>query len=201
MMQPLHKRWATAMRRLLEEKEEIHMPFPFSVGDPVIQGTLDWVAPPPPPTPPEQGRDTHAVGFLLSNPDTVNSPEYKGFMFFRPQGTGHGPVGSTPGLDGFGSLQVTENVCQTLLDPTTAVQPPDMVKVFIGFRRKQSAPAHVFATLSFMNRTPITEVPGPTISTLEFSVVRMQGGAFGGNIFMDSWFLSLKRTTVLFRSQ
>jgi hypothetical protein len=68
------------------------MAFPFSVGEPVIQGTLDWVTHPPP----AEGRDTHAVGFDLSNPDTVNSLEYSGLMFFRPQGVGVGPLFGRP---------------------------------------------------------------------------------------------------------
>src|SRR5829696_1518194 len=89
------------------EKEEIHMAFPFSVGNSGIQSALDWVAQPPP----AQGRDTHVVYFNLfqQSPEPL---EYNGSMFFRPQGTEHGPVGVRPGLDGFGSLQVRESVCQ-----------------------------------------------------------------------------------------
>ena len=117
-MQRLHKNgWATAMLRLPEEKEEIHMPFPFDVGNKIFQeALLDWVAQPPP----AQVRDTHALRFRLlrlgAGGETRN-PQFTGLMFFRPQQLGAGPVGSTPGLDGFGSLLVTEGVCESLLDP------------------------------------------------------------------------------------
>jgi hypothetical protein len=172
------------------------MAFPFSVGEPVIQGTLDWVAHPPP----AEGRNTHAVGFGLSNPDTVNSLEYSGLMFFRPQGVGTGPVFGRPGLEGFGSLLVREGVCKTLLDPNTAVPAADLVKVFIGFRQQQSGPANLVSRLTFMNRDPLTSLPLQTASTLEIASTKMQGGGTAGNIFMDSWFLNMRKTTVLLSS-
>jgi hypothetical protein len=173
------------------------MAFPFSVGEPVIQGTLDWVAQPPP----AEGRDTHAVGFDLSNPDTVNSLEYSGLMFFRPEGVGVGPLFSRPGLEGFGSLLVRERVCQTLLDPNTAVPAADLVRVFIGFRQQQSGPADLVGRLTFMDRDPITSLPSlRTASTLEIASTNMHRGGTAGNIFMDSWFLNMRKTTVLLSS-
>jgi hypothetical protein len=202
-MQRLHKSgWATAMRRLPEEKEEIHMPFPFSVGDPIFQPLLDWVAQPPP----TQVRDTHALRFRLlrlgAGGETRN-PQFSGLMFFRPQQLGAGPVGSTPGLDGFGSLLVTESVCESLLDPNTAVPPAELVKVFIGFRRQQSGPALVFATLTFMDGDRL-QMPTQTFSTVEFDRVEMVGDSSStGSILMDNpegWGLLLERTTVLLKN-
>ena len=170
------------------------MAFPFSVGEPIIQGTLDWVTQPPP----AEGRDTHAVGFDLTNPDTVNSLEYSGLMFFRPPGVGVGPLFSRPGLQGFGSLLVRERVCKTLLDPDTAVPAADLVRVFIGFRQQQSGPADLVGRLTFMNRDPLTSLPSlKTASTLEIASTKMQGAGTAGNIFMDSWFLNMRKTTVL----
>jgi len=171
------------------------MAFPFFVGDPLVQSTLDWAAQPPP----AQVRDTHAVRFRLIK-ETQRNPQYSGFLFFRPQQLGAGPVGSTPGLDGFGSLLVTEGICQTLLDPTTAVQPAELVRVFVGFRRQQSGPALVFATLTFMDGDPF-QIPTQTFGTEEFSHVKISG-VHGGAILMDppqGWQLNLERTTVLLR--
>ena len=172
------------------------MAFPFSVGNATVQSTLDWAAEPPP----AQARDTHAVRFrLIKQPEGLSrNPEYSGLMFFRPQGTSGGPVGSTPGLNGFGSLLVNVGVCQSLLDPTTAVQPAELVRVFVGFRRQQSGPAHVFATLTLMDGDRV-QMPTQTFSTVEFNHVEMSGGGEGG-IRMDppqGWDLLLARTTVL----
>jgi hypothetical protein len=172
------------------------MAFPFFVGDPLVQSMLDWAAQPPP----AQVRDTHAVRFRLVKepaPEVTRNPQFIGFMFFRPQGLSGGPVGSTPGLDGFGSLLVTASVCRSLLDPNTAVPPADLVKVFIGFRQRQSGPAHVFATLTFMDGDRL-HMPTQTFSTVEFTTVEMINGA----IVMDrpsGWALTLQKTTVLLR--
>jgi hypothetical protein len=165
------------MHRLLEEKEEIHMPFPFSVGHPNMQRLLDWVAPPPPPAPPAQGRDTHALRFRLLRlgQEEVRNPQFSGLMFFRPQQLGAGPVGSTPGLDGFGSLLVTKSVCESLLDPNTAVPAAELVRVFIGFRKQQAGRAQVFATLTFMDGDR-EQMPIQTFGTVEFDRVEMVGG-------------------------
>jgi hypothetical protein len=65
------------------------MPFPFAVGDPRLQELLDWVALPAQPPPP-QGRDTHALQFILRRSGTGR---YTGLMFFRPQGAGEGGSG------------------------------------------------------------------------------------------------------------
>jgi len=182
------------------------MPFPFSVGNPQFQPLLDWVAPPPPPAPPAQGRDTHALRFRLQRSDVaeeIRNPQFSGLMFFRPQQLGAGPVGSTPGLDGFGSLLVTKSVCQSVLDPNTAVPPAGLVKVFIGFRRQQSGPALVFATLTFMSGDRL-QMPTQTFSTVEFNRVEMQAMSnIRGSILMDNhqgWVLVLETTTVLLKS-
>ena len=168
------------------------MPFPFSVGEAITQSRLDWVAQPPP----AQGRDTHAARLRLSRlSGTLRNPEYSGLLFFRPQGTGGGPVGLRPGLEGFGSLLVTEGVCQTLLDPNTAVPPAELVKVLLAFRQQQSGPANIVATLTFMNGD-LLQLPTQTTRVVEFSQVEMRGGT----ILMDppeGWQLVLGQTTVL----
>lgn len=109
-------------------------------------------------------------------------------------------MGSTPGLDGFGSLLVTESVCESLLDPNTAVPAAELVKVFIGFRRQQSGPARVFATLTFMDGDRF-QMPTQTFGTVEFDRVEMVAdSAFTGSILMDNpqgWGLLRERTTVL----
>ena len=184
------------------------MPFPFSVGNPEFQRLLDWVAPPSPPALPAQGRDTHALRFRLLGlaGEEISNPEFSGLMFFRPRGTEHGLVESTPGLDGFGSLLVTESVCRTLLDPNTAVPAPaaELVKVIIGFRREQSGPAHVFATLTFMDGDRM-QMPIQTVDFVEFldGVEIVADSAFRGSILMDDpqrWRLLLESTTVLLKN-
>ena len=188
------------------------MPFPFSVGNDHLQFQLDWVAQAPPmlpsvPSDPNSPkvlhpRNTHALGLRL---DKVVSPPqgvdfrfaYEGLMFFRPQGTGVGPVGSTAGLDGMGHLHTN--------NPPTQPIPPDgrgamWVRVFLGFRPRASGPAHVFATLQFLKRVR-DEIPAG--QTVEFSHVNASGL---GEIEMDvppsgddGWRLGLARTTVLFK--
>jgi hypothetical protein len=197
MLPPLYEAVGICTASPNGEKEEIHMAFPFQVGDVIVQRTLDWVAQPPP----AQGRDMHAVRFRLQKgQDTQRNPQFSGLLFFRPPGTGQGPVGVRPGLDGFGSLLVTESVCQSLLDPNTAVPPAELVRVFLAFRQQQSGPANIVATLTFMDGD-LVQLPTKTFGTVEFSHVEMSGVG-DGVIEMDppaGWSLLLGRTTVLLR--
>jgi len=174
------------------------MAFPFSVGESTVQSTLDWVAQPPP----AQGRDMHAVRFRLQKgQDAQRNPQFSGLLFFRPPGTGQGPVGVRPGLDGFGSLLVTQSVCRSLLDPNTAVPPARLVRVFLAFRQQQSGPANIVATLTFMDGD-LVQLPTQTFNTVEFSHVEMAFEGGDGQINMDppaGWSLLLGKTTVLLR--
>jgi hypothetical protein len=169
------------------------MPFPFSVGDFTMQSVLDWAAEPPP----ARARDTHAVRFRLQKrTGTHLNPQYSGLMFFRPEGVSASFVGRRPGLDGFGGLLVTDHACQALLDPTTAVQPAELVKVFLAFRQQQTGPAQIIATLTFMDGDLLQLPIQTTGEVVEFSHVEMSGSS----IFMDppqGWDMILERTTAL----
>jgi len=176
------------------------MAFPFQVGQGIIQDALDWVAQPPP----RLAGDTHALRFRLHNiPDMERNPQYSGLLFFRPEGVGTSFVGRRPGLDGFGSLLVTDHSCQALLGPTSTVQPAELVRVFLAFRQEQSGPAEVFATLTFMDGDLLQLPTQTTGSVPEFSNVvlpRVEEGFRPSHIDMDppqGWRLLLQKTTVL----
>jgi len=197
-MQPLYKQASICAASPNGEKEEIHMAFPFDVGNQIVATTLHWVAQTPQPG---EGRDTRAVRFTLAkNQDAERNPQFSGLLFFRPQGIGGGGVSSLPGLDGFGSLLVTKGVCRSILDPNTAVPPAELVRPFISFRRQQTGPALVFATLTFMHSNS-DQMPTQTTGTEEFSHVEMVSLG-DGIIAMDrpqGWDLTMKRTTVLLK--
>ena len=188
--------WASAMLCLPEEKET-HMPFPFDVGNPVMQEQLDWVALPAQPPPP-QGRDTHALWFRLrKNMSGVGMvTRYSGLMFFRPQGAGGGAVGSLPGLTGTGHLVANSSVCQEISGGSF---PADHAKVNIMFRRRPSAPAQVFATIIFLTGL-LPDTPSTT-EPVEASNVSLSGPPHLAVIGINpQWELQLQMTTVLLRS-
>src|SRR5215208_5592576 len=106
------------------------MAFPFSVGEGLVQSTLDWVAQPPP----SQARDTHVVRFRLCRTGSPGTNAYSGYLFYRPPGVGTSFVGRSPGLDGFGDLLATEDVCQNIVAKTPFGQVPELVRVFLAFR-------------------------------------------------------------------
>jgi hypothetical protein len=163
----------------------------FSVGNAELQDKLEWVAQPPP-APPAQARDTDALWFNLRRGDRGDA--YRGLMFFRAQGTHGRPVAGTAGSDGIGHVAVNGTSCTKLLGIGQDAQVvPSFVKVFIGFRRRASPPAHVFATLRFLHE-PIPPEGG---QIEEFSQVNVSEG---GAIHMDmpqGWELGLTKTTVL----
>ena len=182
------------------------MAFPFSVGDQSLQGLLDWVAEPPP----AQGRDTHALRFRLfkegtgATLDTRDYSDYSGLMFYRPQGVGMSLVGRRPGLDGVGGLLATQDVCQNIVANSPPGQRPELVKVFLAFRQRQSGPAEVIATLTFMDGN-LWQMPADTVGdAVEFSniVLGGSGGLADISIHMDppdGWGLLLQRATVLLK--
>jgi hypothetical protein len=181
----------------------------FDVGNAGLQNKLEWVAEPPPMLPSAPSgpnstkvldpRKTHALRFQLfdlTNTADFSRKQYEGLMFFRPKGTGHGPVGLTAGLDGIGYLEPTLRTCEALIDDIPGNFPPDFVKVFIGVRPRVSGPADIFATLQLLANV-LPDVPAG--QTVEFSHVN---ATEGGDIEMDvpeGWLLSLRMTTVLLR--
>ena len=176
------------------------MAFPFSVGEVLVQGTLDWVAE----TPPARARDTHAVRFRLCRSGTGASPDtnaYSGYMFYRPPGVGTSFVARRPGLDGFGDLLATQDVCQNIVANTPFGQVPELVKVFLAFREQPSGTAEVIATLTFMDGD-MERMPTHNVGeVVEFSHVEMSGVG-DGIIHMDppdGWALLLRRATVLLK--
>jgi hypothetical protein len=177
----MERGWASAVFRLPEEKEETHMP-DFDVGNPVLQGLLEWVDQPPPP----QGRDTHAIIFELQErtPDLTRPTSlHYGLMFFRPGNPTAFFFRDQPGLSGTGGLTdqaVTPNV-------------PFWVQVEVRFR-----PPRVNSALFFFRGGTLPEVQERAV---EMSAVSVVGD--GSSIRMDSgqesWILRLHKTTVLLR--
>jgi hypothetical protein len=167
------------------------MPFPFDVGNPTMQDLLDWVALPAQPPPP-QGRDTHALRFILRKNDAAR---YSGLMFFRPQGAGGGGVGSLPGLNGTGDLVANTVVCQEI---SGVGSPAAHAKVNIMFRRRPTLPALVFATITFFVRLLPDSLDQGTEAVDTSNCSMNQFGAI--DIDPPQWQLRLEKTTVLLRS-
>jgi hypothetical protein len=177
------------------------MAFPFSVGNGSAQSLLDWVAEPPP----AQARDTHALRFRLFNDEEgegQGNQQYTGLLFYRPPGVGTSLVGRRPGLDGWGSLLVTEGICRKLLDNPPAFPKVELVRVFVAFVPREPGPAQVIATLQLwdgdLNQMPIQQVG----DAVEFSHIEMSGSGFGITMLMDppqGWSLLLTKTAVLLR--
>ena len=117
-----------------------------------IQELLEWVNQPPPP----QGRDTHAISFeLLTLPPNGRPYGHSGLMFFRPQGTGHGPGGSPSGLTGVGQL--------TYYSGLPSQRPPLWVRVDVIVR---VTPPEIYAPLFFFNGgLGLPEIPVRTVET------------------------------------
>jgi hypothetical protein len=173
------------------------MAFPFSVGVAFFQEFLDWAAQQPPPA---QVRDTHALRFHLQKrrqpPHNLHTPQFSGLLFFRPPRVSTSFVGRRPGLEGFGSLLARKEVCQSLVDPTTAVPPAELVRVFIVFRQRQSGPAEVVANLKFMEAN-LTGMPTETTGGEDFNHIEMTNSGLSMDPPPGGWDLGLARTTVL----
>jgi hypothetical protein len=107
-------------------------------------------------------------------------------------------VASLPGLNGTGSLIANVPVCQDIVSPAIG-DPPFHAKVNLMFRRRPTAPALIFATITFFNRL-LPDSPHPDAEAVDTSNVSIS--QFDGNIDIDppQWELQLQKTTVLLRS-
>ena len=147
-----------------------------------FQEMIDWVNQPPLP----QGRDTHAIHFILAErtPGPTFGTIHHGLMFFRPQGTGHGPVGSLPGLTGVGGLAPTG---------TATPNTPFWARLEVFVRSD-----NIFATLQFLIGDRNNGLPGTVKRTVELNTT-VSGSSLGLESAPEQWVVRLAKTNGLLR--
>src|SRR5918998_4942260 len=102
---------ASTALRLQQERKETSMP-DFDVGRPELNELLDWVD-----QPPAQGRDTHAVSFVLRR-DFQRGPFYAGLMFYhRGLSPTAGSFQRQHGLSGVAKKVMNEANCEKNFQP------------------------------------------------------------------------------------
>ena len=82
----------------------------FDVGIPELQDLLKWVDQPPP----QQGRDTHALHFVLEGMGRADRLIYAGLMFFHPGSPTAPDFEQQPGFSGIARPLLDTPNCQKL---------------------------------------------------------------------------------------
>ena len=137
----------------------------FDVGIPELQDLLKWVDQPPP----QQGRDTPALHFVLEGMGRADRLIYAGLMFFHPGSATAPNFEQQPGFSGIARPLLDTPNCQKLPPLAPPEERPDhqYVQVEVRFR-----PPQVFAAISFF-QAAITGLPGEQVHAEEFAQVNL----------------------------